>query len=150
VPKHQKAIALLCTGAVVGFLSTGLALSSGENTRQSADRAKLARQLMKERQKHERLERQFERRLDNLRVRVVLTAPTAHLARIAACESGGRANAVSPDGTYRGKYQFDFSTWRGVGGTGDPAAAAEPEQDYRAWLLYLRRGAQPWPVCGRR
>lgn len=100
-------------------------------------------QLKKER-------REFDRRLAHMQVRVVLTAPTAHLARIAVCESGGNPRAVSPGGTYRGKYQFDMGTWRGVGGTGDPADAPEPEQDYRAWLLYQRRGAQPWPVCGRR
>ena len=54
----------------------------------------------------------------------------------------------SSDGTYRGKYQFDFATWASVGGSGDPAAAPEAEQDYRAALLYARAGASPWPVCG--
>lgn len=88
-------------------------------------------------------------RLREAVTRYCCNAPTPALASIAACESGGRPWAISPGGTYRGKYQFDFSTWRGVGGSGDPAAAPEPEQDYRAWLLYERRGAQPWPVCGR-
>lgn len=76
-------------------------------------------------------------------------APTPALAAIAACESGGRPWAVSPGGRYRGKYQFDLGTWRAVGGRGDPAAAPEPLQDYLAWVLFQRRGAQPWPVCGR-
>ena len=31
---------------------------------------------------------------------------------------------------------------------GDPAAAPESEQDYRAALLYSRSGSSPWPVCG--
>jgi hypothetical protein len=67
---------------------------------------------------------------------------------IAACESGGSPTAVSADGTYRGKWQFDMGTWASVGGTGDPAAASEEEQDYRAGLLYAQSGSSPWPVCG--
>lgn len=70
------------------------------------------------------------------------------LDAIGACESGGDPTAVSADGTYRGKYQFDYGTWESVGGTGDPAAASEAEQDYRAALLYSRSGSSPWPVCG--
>ncbi len=70
------------------------------------------------------------------------------LESIAACESGGDPSAVSSDGTYRGKYQFDEGTWESVGGHGDPAAAPEAEQDYRAALLYSRSGSSPWPICG--
>ncbi len=70
------------------------------------------------------------------------------LEAIAACESGGDPTAVSSDGSYRGKYQFDYGTWESVGGHGDPAAAPEAEQDYRAALLYSRSGSSPWPVCG--
>lgn len=72
----------------------------------------------------------------------------ATLESIAACESGGDPTAVSSDGSYRGKYQFDFGTWESVGGSGDPAAASESEQDYRAALLYSQSGSSPWPVCG--
>jgi hypothetical protein len=72
----------------------------------------------------------------------------ATLESIAACESGGDPTAVSSDGSYRGKYQFDFGTWESVGGSGDPAAASEAEQDYRAALLYAQAGSSPWPVCG--
>jgi len=72
----------------------------------------------------------------------------ATLESIAACESGGDPTAVSSDGSYRGKYQFDFGTWESVGGSGDPAAAPEDEQDYRAALLYTQSGSSPWPVCG--
>jgi hypothetical protein len=72
----------------------------------------------------------------------------ATLEAIAACESGGDPTIVSSDGSYRGKYQFDYGTWASVGGSGDPAAAAEAEQDYRAALLYARSGSSPWPVCG--
>lgn len=70
------------------------------------------------------------------------------LDSIGACESGGDPTAISSDGTYRGKYQFDFGTWESVGGSGDPAAAPEQEQDYRAALLYSQSGSSPWPVCG--
>jgi hypothetical protein len=72
----------------------------------------------------------------------------ATLEAIAACESGGDPTVVSADGSYRGKYQFSFETWASVGGSGDPAAASEQEQDYRAALLYAAAGSSPWPVCG--
>jgi len=72
----------------------------------------------------------------------------ATLESIGACESGGDPTAVSSDGSYRGKYQFSFETWASVGGSGDPAAAPEAEQDYRAALLYAQSGSSPWPVCG--
>jgi hypothetical protein len=72
----------------------------------------------------------------------------ATLESIAACESGGNPEAISSDGTYRGKYQFDQGTWESVGGHGDPAAAPEAEQDYRAALLYSESGSSPWPICG--
>jgi len=75
------------------------------------------------------------------------TAPP-HLESIAACESGGNPGAVDASGTYRGKYQFDMGTWASVGGTGDPAAASEAEQDARAAQLYSQSGSSPWPVCG--
>jgi hypothetical protein len=70
------------------------------------------------------------------------------LEAIGSCESGGDPGAVSSDGSYRGKYQFDYGTWESVGGSGDPAAAPEAEQDYRAALLYSQSGSSPWPVCG--
>ncbi len=70
------------------------------------------------------------------------------LDAIAACESRGDPTVVDASGTYRGKYQFDYGTWASVGGSGDPAAAPEAEQDYRAALLYSASGSSPWPVCG--
>lgn len=79
---------------------------------------------------------------------MVAGVPRATLDAIASCESGGDPAAVSSDGSYRGKYQFGRGTWASVGGSGDPAAAPEAEQDYRAALLYQRSGSSPWPVCG--
>ena len=71
----------------------------------------------------------------------------AKLQRIAQCESGGDPTAVSADGKYRGKYQFDMSTWQSMGGTGDPAKAPESTQDRLAVKLYKQRGAAPWGNC---
>ena len=83
------------------------------------------------------------------------TAPTRdvltddELLRLRMCESTDNYAATNPSGKYRGAYQFDFATWRTVGGTGDPAVAPPEEQDARARELYARRGHQPWPECGR-
>jgi peptidoglycan hydrolase-like protein with peptidoglycan-binding domain len=74
---------------------------------------------------------------------------SATLARIAQCESGGDPTAVSADGRYRGKYQFDRATWELMGGSGDPAQAGEAEQDRIAAKLFAQRGTSPWPVCGQ-
>jgi hypothetical protein len=70
------------------------------------------------------------------------------LQRIAQCESGGNPRAIGGNGLYRGKYQFTRETWAGVGGTGDPAAASEAEQDRRAAALMARSGTSSWPTCG--
>ena len=84
-------------------------------------------------------EREAEERFASLGVSM------ATLESIASCESGGNPAAVSSDGSYRGKYQFDYGTWESMGGSGDPAAAPESEQDYRAALLYASSGSSPWP-----
>jgi hypothetical protein len=133
----------------ISGLGLGAAVPLGARAPEREVRAQLA---------HERRLWAAERaslRRENRRLRAVIaaggtTAPNARLRVIAACESGGNPRAISPGGRYRGKYQFDLRTWRSVGGSGDPAAAPEIEQDWRAWILYQRRGAQPWPVCGRR
>jgi hypothetical protein len=70
------------------------------------------------------------------------------LEAIAACESGGNPGTNTGNGFY-GKYQFTLQTWASVGGSGNPAAASEAEQNRRAAMLYAREGASPWPVCGR-
>lgn len=69
------------------------------------------------------------------------------LQRIAACESGGDPTVVSAGGRYRGKYQFSRATWRLMGGKGDPARAAEAEQDRLAAKLLAQAGTSPWPNC---
>lgn len=106
---------------------------------------KISRQIRaEERAEARRKQRERDERFADLPGGVSLEMLNA----IAACESGGDPTAVSSDGTYRGKYQFDYGTWESVGGHGDPAAAPEAEQDYRAALLYARAGSSPWPVCG--
>ena len=71
------------------------------------------------------------------------------LEAIAACESGGDPHSIGGGGAFRGKYQFTSGTWASVGGTGDPAAAPEAEQDKRAQMLLAKSGSSPWPVCGQ-
>jgi resuscitation-promoting factor RpfB len=76
-------------------------------------------------------------------------APTAdglNWAALAACESGGNPRAVNPAGYY-GLYQFSLSTWRSVGGSGNPIDASPSEQLARAQTLYARSGAGQWG-CG--
>lgn len=76
-------------------------------------------------------------------------ATTLNWAALRQCENGGKYTSTPTD-YYRGAYQFDYSTWESVGGSGDPAEASEQEQDMRAQRLYDERGASPWPVCGSR
>ena len=82
------------------------------------------------------------------RASAVVGPPSPTLDAIAHCESRGDPTAVSADGLYRGKYQFDLATWQSLGGSGDPALAGEREQDRRARMLVAARGTIPWPVCG--
>jgi uncharacterized protein YabE (DUF348 family) len=77
-------------------------------------------------------------------------APTAdglNWAALAQCESGGNPKAVNPAGYY-GLYQFSLSTWRSVGGSGNPTDASPAEQTSRAQTLYAKGGAGQWG-CGR-
>ncbi len=84
------------------------------------------------------------------------TGPTAEQwAALRHCESGGRYDAVNPNGLYRGAYQFSQATWDWVAGIHhpslvgvDPAAAAPADQDAQAFALYDMRGHSPWPTCG--
>jgi hypothetical protein len=71
-----------------------------------------------------------------------------HLRSIRWCESRNDPRAVGGGGAFRGLYQFTFSTWGVVGGSGDPAVAPRHEQTWRAWLLLSRHGSGHWPVCG--
>lgn len=71
----------------------------------------------------------------------------AALAKLRACESGGNyANKNNP--SYRGAYQYSYSTWGNRYGIYDPADASPAQQDQAARETYVRRGWQPWPHCG--
>ena len=67
-------------------------------------------------------------------------------------DSAGGYRAVSPDGVYRGAYQFLRSTWNNVAGAAgrsdlvgvDPAAASPADQDQLALFLFRRSGPGPW------
>ena len=103
-----------------------------------------------------KLRRQNARLRNELRTRGATTTTTAaggsaatpQMQAIAACESGGNPRAIGGGGAFRGKYQFTYATWAAVGGSGDPAAAPEAEQDRRAAALMATSGAHNWPVCG--
>ncbi|MDQ6750720.1 MAG: transglycosylase family protein [Actinomycetota bacterium] len=98
---------------------------------------------------HRRAER---RRRKHARREQRLAEPVANapvLRRIAACESHGNPHSLGGGGAYRGAYQFSASTWRSVGGSGDPAAAPMAEQTRRAARLLARSGPSQWPVCAR-
>jgi hypothetical protein len=101
---------------------------------------------------HVRKQRATAKRRARKRAAQAASAPSTAspaMQAIAQCESGGNPQAIGGGGTYRGKYQFDQSTWASVGGSGDPAAAPEAEQDRRAAMLYARVGRSAWPVCGQ-
>ncbi len=83
------------------------------------------------------------------RPKPVTVAVPPHLQAIAQCESGGDPTAIGGGGLYRGKYQFSGRPGQAVGGTGDPAAAPEAEQDRRAIILYETSGPGQWPVCSQ-
>jgi hypothetical protein len=89
--------------------------------------------------------RRLHRRIERLESTSTASAP---LQAIAACESGGNPATNTGNGFY-GKYQFSMETWQSVGGTGNPAAASEAEQDRRAARLYAQAGGSPWPVCAQ-
>lgn len=81
----------------------------------------------------------------------------AFLACVRARESGGNYGVVSPDGLYRGAYQFHQATWDNVArmaGRPDlvgvpPNQAAPSDQDLLAVTLYRSAGAAPWGgYCG--
>lgn len=69
-----------------------------------------------------------------------------YLAALRPCESGSNYATNTGNGFY-GAYQFSWSTWASVGGSGNPAYAAPAEQDYRAGVLLTTSGSQHWPNC---
>jgi Transglycosylase-like domain len=78
--------------------------------------------------------------------------PFLKCTRAHESDSAGGYRAVSPDGVYRGAYQFLRSTWNNVAGAAgradligvDPAAASPADQDQLALFLFRRVGPGPW------
>jgi hypothetical protein len=78
--------------------------------------------------------------------------PFLRCTRAHESDSAGGYRAVSPDGVYRGAYQFLRSTWDNVARAAgrpdlvgvDPAAAAPADQDQLALFLFRRSGPAPW------
>jgi hypothetical protein len=67
-------------------------------------------------------------------------------------DTAGGYHAVSPDGVYRGAYQFLRSTWNNVARAAgrpdlvgiDPATVAPADQDQIALFLFQHAGPAPW------
>jgi hypothetical protein len=80
----------------------------------------------------------------------------ATLQQLRHCESSDNYAAVSPNGRYRGAYQFSQSTWDRVARSHfpwladqDPATVEPWWQDAMARALWSESGPSPWPQCGR-
>lgn len=121
----------------------GRDLRSGQQRTEKSDRR--TRQVERLRQSKQKAERVRKPSRSGNSSRVDMTAAWR---KVAQCESGGNPRAVNPAGYY-GLFQFDKQTWRSVGGSGNPADASASEQYMRAKRLYAKRGAAPWPNCGR-
>ncbi len=70
-------------------------------------------------------------------------------AQLRECEASGDY-ALNDGSGYYGAYQFDLSTWQGIGYEGYPHQASPEVQDEAARLLQSQRGWQPWPACSRK
>jgi soluble lytic murein transglycosylase-like protein len=110
----------------------------------------LRRSIRRMKVRFERWSHTYEGRatIHRFKVRRIPDWGRSHLSSIAWCESRNNPRAIGGGGAYRGLYQFSFSTWRVVGGSGDPAAAPRSEQTWRAWVLLKNHGSGHWPVCG--
>ena len=76
-------------------------------------------------------------------------APTPEsFHKLRVCESSNNYRSI--DAPYYGAYQFNISTWRGLGYGGRPDQASPATQDEAARRLQAQRGWQPWPACSRK
>lgn len=69
---------------------------------------------------------------------------------LALCESGMRQSATSPNGLYLSYFQWLLSTYRSVGGVGDPRTVPYETQVVLAKRLQARSGWGQWPRCSRK
>jgi len=73
-------------------------------------------------------------------------AKTPKVRSVRNCESNNRYGINTGNGYY-GAYQFNYETWKGVGGqkySKYPHQSHKVIQDFMAWKLYQQRGWQPW------
>jgi len=147
--ENEAAIVDVRVSAVVEKTAKDLREEGKRQLRAAAARAERRERAKEARRKAERraAARARAKRREQQAAKARVQAVSPALEAIAACESGGNPGAIGGGGTYRGKYQFDYGTWASVGGSGDPAAASEAEQDSRAAALYARTGGSAWPVC---
>ena len=155
---------LIASAGVIGVAAAPAAIALAAESADEASRvtgkqlaveglAKEGKRQLRQANAELRRERRAERRRRARRAGTPLPAggnstASPQLEAIAACESGGNPAAIGGGGQFRGKYQFTYETWAAVGGSGDPAAAPEAEQDRRAAILLSQAGTSPWPVCG--
>jgi hypothetical protein len=66
--------------------------------------------------------------------------------RLRICESEDNYKENSGNGYY-GAYQFSLTTWREIGGIGEPDQASQYTQDALAQRLEARTGWLSWPNC---
>ncbi len=77
------------------------------------------------------------------------------LKRIAHCESGFNAQAISPNGLYAGLFQFVDTTWisnrKAMGLDPNPDLRFNAEEAVKTAAFKIARdGTGAWPVCGKR
>ena len=80
-------------------------------------------------------------------------APVVHgdlLDALARCESGGNPRAVGGGGRYFGAFQFVLSTWRNLGGTGNPIDHSYAVQKSIAAKIPVSAWDTQFPTCARR
>ncbi len=73
-------------------------------------------------------------------------APTSTWDRLAQCEASGNWHIDTGNGYYGG-LQFSMSTWRGHGGSGNPAAASKSTQIRIGERVLASQGWGAWPAC---
>lgn len=72
------------------------------------------------------------------------TTSGSHHSSVIDCESGGNAQAVSPDGSYWGLYQFDRQTWVAHGGSPSSYGSAPAAEQH---AVASRVNYDAWPNC---
>lgn len=69
---------------------------------------------------------------------------------LAHCESTHNPRAVSASGKYYGAWQFALSTWRSLGGTGNPIDHSYEEQGRMARKIPVSAWRSQFPHCARK